>query len=246
MFAGSGTSTPTLQAILDALHDQDAAIGYSVTYPFGVAAPILCMSLYLAFFKPAIAPPAVERMRALGGARAQSARSSAGRSRSCRRSFPPACGSSRSATSGRTGCRRRRRFSAKATCCSSSEPTPSTIATAHAIIGEAGSGELTADRTALDYVRVFASRRGVVGLPLGSLSIPGGFEHTYVHVRRGDTDLLPDDNLVLEFGDRVGVLCSRDTLSCRAPLLSAIQSRALPTSVTSPSDSASRWACSPG
>jgi putative transport protein len=37
MFAGSGTSTPALQAILDALHDQDAAVGYSVTYPFGVA-----------------------------------------------------------------------------------------------------------------------------------------------------------------------------------------------------------------
>jgi len=29
-------------------------------------------------------------------------------------------------------------------------------------------------------------------------------------VRRGDTDLLPDEDLILEFGDRVGVLCSRD------------------------------------
>ena len=28
-------------------------------------------------------------------------------------------------------------------------------------------------------------------------------------MRRGDVDLLPDDDLVLEFGDRVGVLCHR-------------------------------------
>ena len=76
-------------------------------------------------------------------------------------------------------------------------------------IGEGTSGALAADRTALDYIRVFASRRSVVGMPLGSLKIPGGFEYSYVQVLRGDTDLLPDDDLVLEFGDRVGVLCSR-------------------------------------
>ena len=28
-------------------------------------------------------------------------------------------------------------------------------------------------------------------------------------MRRGDVDLLPDDDLVLEYGDRVGVLCRR-------------------------------------
>src|SRR5438034_5050384 len=47
LFAGSGTSTPTLQAALAALRNQDAAVGYSVSYPFGVAGPILF--LYVAF-----------------------------------------------------------------------------------------------------------------------------------------------------------------------------------------------------
>jgi putative transport protein len=46
-------------------------------------------------------------------------------------------------------------------------------------------------------------------MPLGSLKPPGGFPYSYIHVRRGDVDLLPDDDLVLEFGDRVGVLCPR-------------------------------------
>ena len=41
LFAGSGTSTPTLQAALAASGSSDPAIGYSVSYPFGVIGPIL-------------------------------------------------------------------------------------------------------------------------------------------------------------------------------------------------------------
>ena len=53
LFAGSGTSTPTLQAAIATLGSDDPAVGYSVSYPFGVAGPILF--LYLAFmgsFRP--------------------------------------------------------------------------------------------------------------------------------------------------------------------------------------------------
>ena len=46
LFAGSGTSTPTLQAALAAAGSSDPAIGYSVSYPFGVIGPIL--TIYLA------------------------------------------------------------------------------------------------------------------------------------------------------------------------------------------------------
>jgi putative transport protein len=46
-------------------------------------------------------------------------------------------------------------------------------------------------------------------MPLRGLKLPGSFTYSYIHVRRGDVDLLPDDDLVLEFGDRVGVLCQR-------------------------------------
>ena len=55
MFAGATTSTPALQAVLDALGNQDAAVGYSLAYPFGVAGPILCMYVYVAIFKPKVA-----------------------------------------------------------------------------------------------------------------------------------------------------------------------------------------------
>src|SRR6202040_983640 len=43
LFAGSMTSTATLQAALDVMHNSDPSVGYSVAYPFGVIGPILCI-----------------------------------------------------------------------------------------------------------------------------------------------------------------------------------------------------------
>ena len=42
IFAGSMTSTATLQAALDVMGNSEPSIGYSVAYPFGVIGPILC------------------------------------------------------------------------------------------------------------------------------------------------------------------------------------------------------------
>jgi len=43
LFCGALTSTPALQAAISAAGNNDPALGYSVAYPFGVIAPILCM-----------------------------------------------------------------------------------------------------------------------------------------------------------------------------------------------------------
>jgi putative transport protein len=208
MFAGSATSTSTLQAVLDALGSQDAAVGYSVTYPFGVAGPILCLYLYVALFKPKIEPPPARRIQ------------------------PVAITLRNAALFGRPLTELQERLPSGVQVAAIRDaqqnrvPTPSTILGANdallvvgidpvqieearKVIGEGtSSAAIVADRTELDYIRVYASKRSVVGMPLGSLKMPG-FEYTYVQVRRGDTDLMPDDELMLEFGDRVGVLCNR-------------------------------------
>src|SRR5215211_6922227 len=54
LFAGSGTSTPTLQAAIATLGTDDPAVGYSVAYPFGVAGPILLLYLAFLVLKPRI------------------------------------------------------------------------------------------------------------------------------------------------------------------------------------------------
>jgi putative transport protein len=46
LFAGSLTSTPTLQAAIDAAGNREPALGYSVAYPMGVIAPILSIFLF--------------------------------------------------------------------------------------------------------------------------------------------------------------------------------------------------------
>jgi putative transport protein len=65
------------------------------------------------------------------------------------------------------------------------------------------------DRSDLDYMRVFASRPTVVGRALGDLDLPGEKASIIGHVRRGDTDIAPRPDLVLEFGDRIGLLANR-------------------------------------
>src|SRR3954466_3742711 len=52
IFAGSMTSTATLQAALDVMGNKEPSIGYSVAYPFGVIGPILCIYFMTRQVKP--------------------------------------------------------------------------------------------------------------------------------------------------------------------------------------------------
>ena len=85
------------------------------------------------------------------------------------------------------------------------------LAQAGRSLGEAADGRLLTDCRDLDYLRVFASRPAVVGRALGDLDLPGGKSAVLVQVRRGDADIMPSPDLVLEFGDCVGVLAHRDS-----------------------------------
>jgi putative transport protein len=80
------------------------------------------------------------------------------------------------------------------------------IAEAAAKIGKLEAGRIIKDRSALDYIRVFVGKAGLVGIPLARLPMPAGFPAHLLHVRRYDMDVVPTPDLTLEFGDRVGVL----------------------------------------
>src|SRR5205085_249030 len=58
MFAGSMTSTATLQAALDVMGNKDPSIGYSIAYPFGVIGPILCIYFMTRHVRPSFPPKA--------------------------------------------------------------------------------------------------------------------------------------------------------------------------------------------
>src|ERR1700710_319443 len=52
IYAGSMTSTASLQAALDVMKNKDPSIGYSIAYPFGVIGPILCIYFMTRIVKP--------------------------------------------------------------------------------------------------------------------------------------------------------------------------------------------------
>ncbi len=60
IFAGSMTSTATLQAALEVMKNSEPSIGYSVAYPFGVIGPILCIYFMTRHVQPKF-PPKTQR-----------------------------------------------------------------------------------------------------------------------------------------------------------------------------------------
>src|SRR2546421_3108059 len=58
IYAGSMTSTASLQAALDVMKNKDPSIGYSIAYPFGVIGPILCIYFMTRQVRPTFPPKA--------------------------------------------------------------------------------------------------------------------------------------------------------------------------------------------
>jgi putative transport protein len=209
MFAGSGTSTPTLQAALQTFGNDDPAIGYSVTYPFGTAGAILLVYFAFQILKPRFESSArgfqtleiAIRNPALAGKPLAevAARLPAGvRIAAMRENDHNAL------ISGEQVLKLDDVLLAVA-------PTRDLLEQTCAQLGEAASGRITGDRRDLDYLRVFASSAGAVGRTLGELAMVTGVRCTILHLCRGDTEIVARPDLVLESGDRVGLLAHRSS-----------------------------------
>jgi putative transport protein len=204
VFAGSMTSTPTLQAALDLIGNKSPSIGYSVSYPFGVIGPILCFYFMTRMAKPTF-PPAptrfhmaevtIERLPAgvvtLGdvlkqlpaGVQISSVR------RDHRNQLPDESVMLRIGDGLLVVAERQ-----------------DAIAEVVAVLGRIDSGRLGKDRSDLSYQRFFVSKQGLTGVPLAELPMPDGVPLHVLHLRRYDVDIVPAPDLMLEIGDRIGVL----------------------------------------
>jgi putative transport protein len=212
LFAGSGTSTPTLQAAIATLGNDDPAIGYSVSYPFGVAGPILLLYIAFMVLKPKIEAPSAAGIEGLEVAIRNAEH------------FGKTLGEVMSRLPAGTQIVAVRRahhnepaapdvIVAENDIVLVSSTNKEVLEQARRILGEAAPGRLIKDRSDLDRMRVFVSRPALVGRALGDLELPGEKAAIVVQVRRGDTDIMPSPDLVLEFGDRVGVLAHRGDFS---------------------------------
>lgn len=89
---------------------------------------------------------------------------------------------------------------------------PKDLADAVAFLGEPAEEKLSVDRRQIDMRRIFVSRQDVAGKRLGELALPQRFSALVSRVRRGDSDLLPNGDTVLELGDRVRVVAPRSRM----------------------------------
>lgn len=205
LFAGSGTSTATLQAIIAALKTDGAAIGYSVAYPFGVAGPILCIYALNAWLKPKIESPAAQqidtaeivlRNPAFFGVLFPEMVSK----------LPAGVAIAAVRREGRNQLPSDSLVLNQDDALLATATDKAALQQAVALLGELQPGIIADDRQDLAYIRVFASKRSVVGRMIGDLGLTADVTCSIVQVRRGDSDLLPSPDLILEVGDRVGVL----------------------------------------
>jgi len=208
LFAGALTSTPTLQAAIDAAGNREPAIGYSVAYPVGVIGPILCLFAFSKLVAIRLAPqpaPLAPLEIALGdGYQGVSVGEVIANL--------PAGVDLAAVRQGHTN-----RLPAPELRLQAGDSLllfgqPAALETAQQQFGRAGRGTLAGDRSSLDLARFFVSRGAVTGVPLGQLPLPAGTEAKIVEVRRGDSAMLADPGLVLEYGDRVAVIAARTSM----------------------------------
>jgi putative transport protein len=207
IYAGSMTSTATLQAALETMQNKDPSIGYSIAYPFGVIGPILCIYFMTRMVNPKF-PPKVQRFHM--GEISVGEKFSGQTLEELRKELP----SGVQVTMVRQG---GQNIVPTADIKLSTGDALLIIGEREDAIGEAAArlgrlepGRIIKDRADLDYIRVFVGKANVVGVPLARLSLPTGFPAHLLHVRRYDADLVPTPDLMLEFGDRVGVLMPPD------------------------------------
>jgi putative transport protein len=227
LFSGSLTNTPALAAAIETLraHGLSEAVraqpvvGYSIAYPMGVIGLILALLLARRIWRIDFAAEALA-LRGIGTVHQDLDL------RTIEVTNPEAAGQPLTRLAAAQG------WSVVFTRVEQAEevavPGPDSVASfgAHvtavgppeeldrvqAYLGRRGERLLEFERAEIDYRRVFVSSRAVAGRTLRELALPARFGAVIARVIRGDVELLPHANFVLELGDRVRVVARRERL----------------------------------
>jgi putative transport protein len=211
IFAGSMTSTATLQAALDTIGNREPSIGYSVAYPFGVIGPILCFHFLTRQVKPVFPPkPARFHMGEVTIERLPAAGATLGAVMATLPEGVQVAGI-RQEHHNRLPDPEVELHPGDALLVAADRATA--VDEVASALGRIEPGRIAKDRGDLSYQRFFVSKPGLTGKRLAELPMPEGVPIRILHVRRYDVDLVPSPELMLEIGDRVGVLVAPDQLA---------------------------------
>ncbi len=230
MYAGSLTNTPALASILEYLKDAapvavreqilaQPVIGYSIAYPVGVIGVIVAISLTQRIWKIDY-PAEAKRLRELGATRQQFV------NQTIRVTQADATGLSIADLNqtyhwnvvfGRLKRGADMSLANNTTLLSAGDlisvvGAPEDVDQVAARLGEPSEERLDFDRSQLDYRRIFVSNANIVGRHVTDLHLQQQFGAVLTRIRRGDIELVPHDNTVLELGDRVRVVAPRNQM----------------------------------
>ena len=207
LFAGVGTSTPTLAAATRAAGGgTDAAVGYALTYPAGVVLGIVLV--HLAMIQKRRSPRDPDSVAAAGltDLTVEVAR-------------PANLADVPGAASGEVRFSFWRHGDTIEVSAGHDEVAPGdrvvligpeeAVGRAVDWLGSRADEHLAHDRRDVDYRRVLLSNSRLAGRSVADLDIPGRFGGVVTRVRRGDLDLLAHDDLHLQLGDRLRVVVPR-------------------------------------
>jgi len=227
LFAGSLTNTPALAAVIEQLSRLGAdetlraepVVGYSVAYPVGVLGMILSIYLTRRLWQIDLQQE-VQHLREFGAIGDHLV------NRTIRVTNPAVQGQTIAElvkTRGWNVIFSRLQHDGRVELATSTTQlavgdlinivgTPAMVERVIADLGELTSTELTLDRHTLDFRRVFVSNPAVVGVPLRDLNLPSSMGAVITRIRRGDVELLPHGDTILELGDRVRIVTQRDNM----------------------------------
>ena len=232
LFTGALTNTPALGAARERVRDRarqqglpperiqwladQPVVAYSIAYPMGVIGVLLCFELTRRLSRPRMQPPeeareilvrdfAVTNPGVIGAAAGDILRLHTGAGFVI----------SRIRHQGRT------EIVTPETKLASGDIVvvvgdEDALSRAQHIFGQPIEEHIEADRSELDYRRVFVSSREAVGKRIADLDLPNRLSATITRLRRGDVDIVPTPDTRLEFGDRVRVLGQREGFSAVA------------------------------
>jgi putative transport protein len=220
LFAGSATNTPSLQAAVEAAGEGDPVVAYSLAYPAAVISMLLVLTLLIgrrlrlpSSLEPPPPPPkAADLVNWTVLVRA---------------SGLPTLGDFRHRYE--VGFSRIGHDGVVSVAVDGDLPVPgdalvvvgppAEVERFCIDVGERSDRHLPLDRSMLDFRRILVSNRRMAGKRLADLDLIGRYGVSVTRVRRGDDDLVADDNTVLALGDRVRVVGPTDAIGRVARVL---------------------------
>jgi putative transport protein len=230
MFAGSLTNTPALAAILDTIKHTvsrdllsrllaEPVIGYSITYPMGVIGTMLSIGLFQRFWRIDYRAEA-KQLRSYGVATEPL------RNITIQVTRPEATDDTienlREKNEWDVIFGRVRHDDTIFLADPDTRFSIGDLVTAVGVhdelekvtrfLGEKSGTEIDLDRREFDFRRIFVSNPKLAGRRLRDLRLKETYGAIITRIRRGDNDILPGGDTMLELGDRVRVITDRDRM----------------------------------